>query len=210
MKSVVRNLGPDDLELQVKMRIKRHKFAIYKSCVTNFKLKYHDIYQTHNDFPIFHLKVSDMNVDCFEINVYLLKNKILENDFEYWEAAIISFLQVSSHSRKASSKNVKRLLCPVQDSSCDDEKNDAAVENKPQPVPKNNGIGKFLDDFLQRRKESTIYVLHDEEFKKSKESISDVMSSMKKLRKSSLPIPLTDLKKSDINDWSCPKFQLDD
>lgn len=210
MESFVKEHKPDDLELQANMRIKRHKFAIYKSCVTNFKLKYHDIYQTHHDSPIFHLKLTDMDVNCFEINVYLLKNKIFENDFEYWEAAILSFLQVSAHDRKVSNKNIKRLVFPIQNLYGNDEIKSPVLDNQLQPKFENNGISKFLDDFLERRKESTIYVLHDDDFVKSKETITDVMSIMKKPKKVSAPISLTDLKKSDINDWSCPKFQLDD
>lgn len=197
----------EDLESQINMHIKRHKFAIYKSCVTNFKLKYREIYKAHYTSPIFHLKVSDMIVDCFETNVFLLKNKILENDFKYWEAIILGFLQISKFGRKYCSKDVQRLLCPAQDLTADKTEIDSEM-NFPQP--ESNYIANFLDEFIRNRKNSTVFVLDKEQYNKSTESLSEVLNNMKRPKKSTLLVPLTVLKNSVIGEWSCPTFNLNE
>ncbi|KAG0681893.1 hypothetical protein C6P42_003703 [Pichia californica] len=221
----------ENFERIATMHIKRGKYAIYKLCMNNFKLNNSEIYQHNKSSTIFHLKVSDMIVTPIEINIYILKKKIVNEDYKYWESIILDSLKISNKLYKKNfdnshnMKNIIKLSYPVDTSQSEvesddelDSESDYDADNvshfsknieKELPIVRDNHIGQFYKDFLKNRKVNNVFILNNSDFTNENATYPlNLSKNKKRKKKSELSIPLIELKESDMDDWSCPKFDI--
>lgn len=202
-----------DVERKASLSIKKRKFENYKLYVNNFKLNNPTIYEIHKTNQLFNLKLNDMKVHSIEVNIYLLKNRIMVESYKNWEFNILNVLKVSERTIQGNNinnhtdaKDVKKLTY-VKKENDNIEIDD--IEFK-LPTIKNNLIDEFYQNFMKNRKSDKILILENKDFTDSNEIFLNILNgnkSRKKRGRNTMSIPLIELKKSDILEWSCPIFK---
>lgn len=171
----------DDLETSINLQIKKSKFAVYKTCLTHFKLQHRHLFKKHNANPIFHLCLANMYVDSIETNVFLTKHKLKYENYKDWELAIFNSLKIPYPKKEGELINMEasKLLYSMFD----------LTEEKMLNLQRSG--------FPLKIKESDLIDPNE-----------PLLLSNKSRGKNNrgLSIPLSELKNADLHSWSCPKF----
>lgn len=209
-----------DIERKAISYIKKRKFEIYKLHVNNFKLNNPIIYELNKTTQLFNLELNDMKVHTIEVNIYLSKNRIMDESYKKWEFDILNSLKISNRTTQKPAdndntndiKNVKKLeQGKDQNIKCENGSIEIDDIKFNLPIIKNNTIGEFYQNFMKNRKSNNVLVLENEDFIDSSENLLDILNDNKtnrgRKRRNAMSIPLIELKKSDISEWPCPTFK---
>lgn len=218
-------------EVDTISHIKRCKYLLYKNALSAFKVKHKEVFDKYNKSPIFHLKKNDLKVSYSEANLYITTNKIMEINYNSWKKTFFNYLtnienhhHISHIQKRAKAKQSKLAYSEINiknetsDEGSNDDNNDTdSVYDNLSPdeaelptFQDKNYITKVLDDFAKKRKSNSVLVLTDEAYKKLEKAQEGVLGNNVNKHKNNLNVVLEELKKSDIDDWSCPTFKLDE
>lgn len=210
-----------DIEKRANSVIKKRKFEIYKLHVNNFKLNNPIIYELNKTNQLFNLKLNDMKVHPIEVNIYLLKKRIMDESYKKWESNILNSLiipnrTIQKHTNSANSNDAKNFKKLTYENGQNIKKENDNIEIDDiefnLPIIKNNTIGEFYQNFMKNRKSNDVLILENKDFTHSNENLLNILNDNKsntttRRRRNAMSVPLIELKKSDISEWPCPIFK---